>query len=196
MVQHVQVLIADYEVHTRQGLQALLAVWPEIEVVGMAANGIEAVQLVEKCRPDVALMDIPMPVLDDKLGNGAERMDGLEAIRLIKSRWPQVRIVVLTMYPTHRAAALAAGADAFLLKGCPAEALRDAILKTRQEEHLSVKALPILRLLASEHQYDLQYYESQSLHKGGEQHETDQEHGDALIEHLAHPDRANRIVQL
>ena len=156
MVQHVQVLIADYEVHTRQGLQALLAVWPEIEVVGMAANGIEAVQLVEKCLPDVALIDIPMPVtalpaLDDKLGNGAERMDGLEAIRLIKSRWPQVRIVVLTMYPTHRAAALAAGADAFLLKGCPAEALRDAILKTRQEEHLSVKALPILRLLASEH---------------------------------------------
>ena len=140
MVQHVQVLIADYEVHTRQGLQALLAVWPEIKVVGAAANGVEAVQLVEKCRPDVALMDIPMPV-----------REGLEVIRLIKSRQPQVRVVVLTMYATHRAAALAAGADAFLLKGCPAEALRDAILKTRQEEHLSVKALPILRLLASEH---------------------------------------------
>jgi YesN/AraC family two-component response regulator len=119
MDQRVQVLIADYEVHTRQGLQALLAAWPQIEVVGAAANGVEAIQLVEKCRPDVALMDIPMPV-----------MDGLEAIRLIKSRWPQVRIVVLTMYTTHRASALAAGADAFLLKGCPAEALQDAILKT------------------------------------------------------------------
>jgi DNA-binding NarL/FixJ family response regulator len=127
MDQRVQVLIADYEVHTRRGLQALLAVWPEIEVVDMAANGVEAVQLVEKCRPDVALMDIPMPVtaLDNRLGKGP---DGLEAIRLIKSRWPQVRIVVLTMYAARRAAALAAGADAFLLKGCPAQDLLDAIV--------------------------------------------------------------------
>jgi two-component system response regulator DesR len=147
MEKRVRVLIADDQVHIRQGLQALLAAWPEIEVVGMAANGVEAVQLVEKCRPDVALMDIPTPVialpalpaaaatargsrLDDRPGNGTEGMDGLEVIRLIKSRWPQVRIVVLTMYTTHRAAALAAGAGAFLLKGCPAEALRDAILKT------------------------------------------------------------------
>ena len=134
MDQRVQVLIVDNEVHTRQGLQALLAAWPEIKVVGAAANSVEAVQLVEKCRPDVALMDIPMPVialpaLDDRPGNGTEGMDGLEAIRLIKSQWPQVRIVALTMYTAHRAAALAAGADAFLLKGCPAEALRDAILK-------------------------------------------------------------------
>jgi len=83
----------------------------------MVANGVEALQLVEKCQPDVALMDIPMPV-----------MEGLEAIRLIKSRQPQVRIVVLTMYTTHRAAALAAGADAFLLKGCPAQDLLEAIV--------------------------------------------------------------------
>ena len=124
MDQRVQVLIADDEVHTRQGLQALLAAWPEIKVVGAAANGVEAVQLVEKCRPDVALMDIPMPV---PALSGAEEMDGLEAIRLIKSRQPQVRIVVLTMYTAHRAAALAAGADAFLLKGCPAQDLLDAI---------------------------------------------------------------------
>jgi DNA-binding NarL/FixJ family response regulator len=134
MDQRVQVLIVDHEVHTRQGLQALLAAWPQIEVVG-AANGAEAVQLVEKCQPDVALMDIPRPVpalsSSPQRGEGSiESMDGLQAIRLIKSRWPQVRIVVLTMYTTHRAAALAAGADAFLLKGCPAEALQDAILKT------------------------------------------------------------------
>jgi two-component system response regulator DesR len=135
MEQRVRVLIADDQVHIRQGLQALLAAWPEIEVVGMAANGIEAVQRVEKCRPDVALMDIPMPVptlsrSPERSEGSTEGMDGLEAIRLIKSRWPQVRIVVLTMYTTHRAAALAAGAGAFLLKGCSAEVLRDAILKT------------------------------------------------------------------
>jgi len=124
MDQRVQVLIADNEVHTRRGLQALLAAWPQIEVVGVAANGVEAVQMVEKCRPDVALMDIPMPVT---ALSGAEETDGLEAIRLIKSQWPQVRIVVLTMYTAHRAAALAAGADAFLLKGCPTQDLLDAI---------------------------------------------------------------------
>ena len=62
MEQQVQVLVAEDEVHTRQGLQALLAAWPEIKVVGAAANGIETVQLVEKCQPDVALMDISMPV--------------------------------------------------------------------------------------------------------------------------------------
>ena len=116
MDQRVQVLIADDEVHTRQGLQALLAAWPEIKVVGAAANSVEAVQLVEKCRPDVALMDILEPVVD-----------GLETIRLIKRLQPQVRIVVLTMYTAHRAAALAAGADAFLLKGCPAQDLLEAI---------------------------------------------------------------------
>jgi len=132
MDQRVQVLIADDEVHTRQGLQALLSAWPEIKVVGAAANGVEAVQLVEKCQPDVALMDIPLPVpalsRSERSEGSAEEMDGLEAIRLIKSRWPQVRIVVLTMYTAHRAAALAAGADAFLLKGCLAQDLLEAIV--------------------------------------------------------------------
>jgi DNA-binding NarL/FixJ family response regulator len=123
--QQVQVLIFDHDARTRQGLQALLAAWPQIEVAGAAANGVEALQLVEKCRPDVALIDIPMPA---PAWSGAEGMDGLEAIRLFKSQWPQVRIVVLAMYATHRAAALAAGTDVFLLKGCPAQDLLDAIV--------------------------------------------------------------------
>ena len=124
MKQRVHVLIVDHEAHTRQGLQALLAAWPQIEVVGAAANGAEAIQLVEQYRPDVALIDIPMPA---PARSGAEGMDGLEAIRLIKSQWPQIRIVALAMYATHRAAALAAGTDVFLLKGCPAQDLLDAI---------------------------------------------------------------------
>jgi DNA-binding NarL/FixJ family response regulator len=97
-------------------LKALLATWPNIEVVGAAANGEEAVQLTEKYRPDVALMDIQMPV-----------MDGLEATCLIKSRWPQVRIVALTMYPLYQTNALNAGADAFLVKGCASSELARAI---------------------------------------------------------------------
>ncbi len=117
MEQCVRVLITDDEVHIRQALQALLAAWPEIEVVDLAANGVEIVQKVEKCQPDVVVMDIPRPLA----------MERLDVIGVIKSRWPQVRIVVLTMYTIHRAAALAAGADAFLVKGCTAEAIRDAL---------------------------------------------------------------------
>ena len=131
MDQRVQVLIVNHEVHTRRGLQALLAAWPQIEVVG-TANGVEVVQMVEKCQPDVALMDIPRPVparssSPEHSERSIESMDELEVVRLIKSRWPQVRMVVLTMYSTHQAAALAAGADAFLLKGCLAQELLDAI---------------------------------------------------------------------
>jgi CheY-like chemotaxis protein len=115
--QRIQVLIADDRPRSRDGLKALLATWPELEVVGEAPDGGEAVQLVEKLRPDVVLMDARMPV-----------MDGLEATRLIKERWPQVKVIVLTMYPSFQAVALAAGADAFLVKGCAAQELLEAIL--------------------------------------------------------------------
>jgi DNA-binding NarL/FixJ family response regulator len=86
-------------------------------VIGEASNGQEVVQLVAEKQPDVVLMDVQMP-----------EMDGLEATRLIKKQWPQVKVMILTMFPSRRAEALAAGADHFLLKGCPAESLQDAIL--------------------------------------------------------------------
>jgi DNA-binding NarL/FixJ family response regulator len=88
-----------------------------VEVVGEADNGRQAVQLVEQCQPDVVLMDALMP-----------GMDGLEATRLIKDKWPEVKVVVLTMYARYRSQALAAGADAFLVKGCPDEELLEAIV--------------------------------------------------------------------
>ncbi len=113
-----RVLIADDNDRARVGLRALLALRPEIEIVGEAADGEEAVQKVRDGRPDVVLMDARMP-----------QMDGLEATRQIKGHWPQVRIVVVSMYASHRAEALAAGADAFLVKGCPAGELLDAILE-------------------------------------------------------------------
>jgi DNA-binding NarL/FixJ family response regulator len=118
MMQHIRVLIADDRLSSRNGLKALLATRPGIEIVGEAADGQEAIQFVEQCRPDVVLMDVRMPLID-----------GLEATRIIKDRWPEVKVIVLTMYPTHQAEALAAGADAFLVKGCPAEDLLEAILQ-------------------------------------------------------------------
>jgi DNA-binding NarL/FixJ family response regulator len=122
--QRIQVLIADDRLRCRDGLRALLANWPTVEVVCEATDGWEAVQLVEERQPDVVLMDVRMPVLD-----------GLEATRIIKSRWPEVKVIVLTMYAVYRADALAAGADGFVLKGCPTENLLEAISCHQKSHH-------------------------------------------------------------
>lgn len=106
MTQPIRVLITDDSVRARHGLRALLATWPEVEVVGEATNGQEAVRLVKECCPDVILMDLQMPM-----------MDGLAATKLIKSRWPEIHVIVLTIYMAQQPAALAAGADAFVIKG-------------------------------------------------------------------------------
>ena len=118
MNERVRVLITDDQQPTRRGLKALLNFAPQIEVIGEAVNGQEAVRLAANCHPDVVLMDMQMPV-----------MDGLQATRLIKGQWPEIKVIALTIYPTYRAKALKAGADVFLLKGCSTEALQTAILE-------------------------------------------------------------------
>ena len=120
------ILICDDEPRARQALKALLLTREVtcndeassmIHVAGEARDGYEAIELVKTCLPEVVVIDAFMP-----------GMDGLEATRFIKRNWPQVKVIVLTMYPEQRAAALAAGADAFLLKGCMAETLIETIL--------------------------------------------------------------------
>jgi DNA-binding NarL/FixJ family response regulator len=108
MERPLRVLIADAVPRARAALEALLSGWPDIDVVGAAANGSEVVQMVWDNHPDVVVLDVNMPLLD-----------GLEATRAIKRRQPATRVIVLTLYADCRSAALAAGADAFLLKGCP-----------------------------------------------------------------------------
>jgi len=123
MAQKIRVLIADDRPHSRDALRALMATWPNVEVAGQAGDGREAVQLLETSRPDVVLMDVRMP-----------GMDGLAATRLIKERWPEVKVVILTMYPMHRKEALSAGADAFLVKGCSTDELLAAICGPAEAE--------------------------------------------------------------
>jgi DNA-binding NarL/FixJ family response regulator len=121
-----RILICDDDPRARQALKALLLTreatcqdesLSRIQVAGEPRNGYEAVQLVKTILPEVVVIDACMP-----------GMDGPEATRFIKKNWPQVRVIVLTMYPDQRVAALDAGADAFLMKGCLAETLIETIL--------------------------------------------------------------------
>lgn len=116
MAQPIRVLIADDSVRAREGLCALLVTWPEIAVVGEASDGREAVRLVAEQQPDIVLMDLQMPVLD-----------GTQATREIKQQWPDVTVIALTVYATEQTAALAAGADAFVMKGSAPERLLHAL---------------------------------------------------------------------
>jgi DNA-binding NarL/FixJ family response regulator len=117
MTYPIQTLIVDDSPRSRAGLRALLTTTPKIEVVAEASSGLEAVEQLEQCRPDVILMDVRMP-----------GMDGLATTRYIKERWPEIRIVLLTMYDTYRREACEAGAEAFLIKGCSLREILDAML--------------------------------------------------------------------
>ena len=117
MVQPIRVLIADDSTRARDGLRALLATWPRIEVVGEAGNGQDAIRLIAECHPDAVLMDLQMPVLD-----------GMQATQIIKQQWPAINVIVLTMYALEQSAALSAGADVFLIKGSAPERLLEALV--------------------------------------------------------------------
>jgi CheY-like chemotaxis protein len=111
-----RILIVDDTRRARQSMIALLEVWHQLEEVREATNGVEAVRLVEEFQPDVILMDARMPT-----------MGGLEATRLIKAKWPQIKIIVISIYPDYQEHALSAGADAFVCKSDTPEKLRSAI---------------------------------------------------------------------
>ncbi len=121
----IKVLIVDDDMRTRKGLRALLetihltvadVTCPRIELVGEAVNGLEALQMVETTNPDIVLMDVQMP-----------EMDGIQATRKIKAKFPDVKIIILTVRSASRIAALEAGADAFLIKGGATRELVDTI---------------------------------------------------------------------
>ena len=115
----ITVAVADDQGLVRAGFRSLLGFEPDLDVVGEAADGEEAVALVERLQPDVVLMDIRMPVLD-----------GVEATRRLLSRPdPAPRVLVLTTFDLDEYVfeALRSGASGFLLKDAPAEELAAAI---------------------------------------------------------------------
>ncbi|MBI4213326.1 MAG: response regulator transcription factor [Chloroflexi bacterium] len=112
------VALVDDQRLLREGLRTLLELQPDVRVIGEASDGIEAEALVARLQPRVMLMDLRMP-----------RRDGVEATQRITSRWPGVRILVLTTYDDDQLvfAALDAGAAGYLLKDVGSDALADAI---------------------------------------------------------------------
>jgi CheY-like chemotaxis protein len=108
----IRILVVDDQMRARQSLKALLATWPQLQEVQEAASGQQALGAVEAFCPDVVFMDARMP-----------EMDGVETTGIIKTRWPGVKVIVLSMYAEYLDAALAAGADAFVSKGIAPEKL-------------------------------------------------------------------------
>jgi two-component system, NarL family, response regulator NreC len=114
----IRVLIADDHTIVRSGVRLLLEAEIDIEVIGEALEGNQAVELSASLKPDVVLMDIAMP-----------GMDGLEATRQIKSRFPEIQVLVLTMHRSDEYffEILEAGASGYLLKGADTSDLVKAV---------------------------------------------------------------------
>ncbi len=125
MSQTIRILIVDDHTIVRKGIRALLGEIPDIEVVGEAADGQEAIVQAERLCPDVILMDLGMP-----------RMDGIEATRQIKARQPESRILVMTSFATDEKVlpAIKAGARGYLLKESAPEDLVQGIRQMQRGE--------------------------------------------------------------
>jgi DNA-binding NarL/FixJ family response regulator len=121
----VRVLLVDDQALFREALATLLEVRAEIEVVGEAGNGVEALDRVPALRPDVVLMDLHMPVLD-----------GIGATRRLRVEHPDVRVLALTTFDDDEDvfAALRAGAVGYLLKDVSSERLVEALLAAARGE--------------------------------------------------------------
>jgi DNA-binding NarL/FixJ family response regulator len=123
----IRVLLADDQALFREGLDTLLSVHTDIEVVGQASNGQEAIDLAVKLRPDVILMDMQMPILN-----------GVGATRRLKKSLPECRVIVLTTFTDNETIfdALRAGAVGYLLKDVGSAQLADSVRATARGESI------------------------------------------------------------
>jgi DNA-binding NarL/FixJ family response regulator len=115
------VLLADDHEMIRRGFSLVLETQPDIEVVGEAADGREAIELARRLRPDLVLMDVTMPV-----------MDGLEATRRLKAEMPGMCVLMFTSHeePEYLLQAMQAGAAGYVLKSAPVSRLLAAVRRT------------------------------------------------------------------
>ena len=141
-MQRIRVLVVDDHTIVRDGICALLALAGDIEVVGEAANGIEALKMVKELQPNVVLMDIAMPI-----------MDGLEATRRICKEFPRTRVLILTQYDEKEYVipVIEAGASGFVSKVAASSELATGIRSVFcGDSHLSPS---VARLLVEDYQH-------------------------------------------
>ncbi len=110
MNRKIRILVVDDSVSFRMGMHALLEIQSDMQEVGMAPSGHKALELVGQLQPDLVLLDAQMP-----------DMNGIEVTQAIKNRWPEMKVILMTMFSDYRAKSIEAGADAFLTKGLPPE---------------------------------------------------------------------------
>ena len=156
-MEKIRVVIAEDHVFVREATRQLLEQEPDIEIVGEAANGVEAVDLVQRLNPDVAIVDISMPV-----------MSGIEATERIKAIRPGTAVLILTQYDDDQYvfALLGAGAAGYLLKDVPSTEVVRAVRSVHAGEpvlHPAIAKKVLARLGAEEHQERAQGHEDREL---------------------------------
>lgn len=121
----IKVLVTDDQQLLAEGIKTVLETSPEITVVGIALNGEDCLEKIKKCKPDVVLIDIRMPV-----------MNGVIATKEIKSRYPEIKVLVLTTFDDSEyiLSAINYGASGYLLKDINATALIDAVINAYKGE--------------------------------------------------------------
>src|SRR5437016_3392210 len=121
------VIIDDHEM-VREGLKAILVTEPDFSIVGEAANAEQALELVERLRPEIALLDVRLP-----------GVSGIEVCRIVTEQYPETAIIILTTYTDEQliAQCIQAGAKGFILKDVERFDLKRAIRAVRSEEHTS-----------------------------------------------------------
>jgi DNA-binding NarL/FixJ family response regulator len=129
-----RLIIADDHALLRSGIRSMLYGEPDLEVVGEAADGAEALELCRRLQPDLVLMDVRMP-----------KMDGLAATRAIKEEFPRTSVVMVTMQedPDYLFEAVIAGAAGYVLKGATPEQLTNAVRQVLDGEFLFNQKLTI-----------------------------------------------------
>ena len=116
-----KIIICDDQAIVRDGLEMLLKLEPDIEVVGIAEDGAAAIDIVAKKKPDFVLMDLKMPI-----------MNGVEATRQIRAKYPEIKVLVLTTYDDDEWVfdAIQAGASGYILKDTPLDEMKKIIKET------------------------------------------------------------------
>ncbi len=171
----IRVMVVDDHHMVRRGLAAYLRTSPDIQLVAEASNGEEALEAAEKLRPDVILMDLVMP-----------KIDGTEATRLIRQRFPEMQVIALTSFQEKELVktALQSGAISYLLKNVTGEDLAEAIRSAYAgRSTLAPEVTQVLVQSAAE-----------KPPPGGDLTEREREVLELIVEGLSNPEIAQRLT--